>query len=112
MNPSTAYTTTSASGQPEEPLPTDVPRDDLEAAERGGIGKPGPHQATTENVLRAQREMWKARAMENRARIKALEADLASTRADLSSAYKGMKNIRSKNADLRKRLADLTEESA
>lgn len=112
MNATTAYTTSSADGTVEEPLPSDVPRDDTEHVEHGGIAKPGPHQSTAENVLRAQREMWKARAMENRARIKALEADLASTKADLTSAYKGLKNIRAKNADLRKRLADLTEESA
>lgn len=105
MNATTAYTTSSADGTVEEPLPADIPRDDLEAVEHGGIAKPGPHQSTAESLLRAEREMWKARAMENRARIQALEADL-------SSAYKGMKNIKAKNADLRKRLADLTKESA
>lgn len=112
MNPTTAYTTSSADGTPEAPLPSDVPRDDTEHVEHGGIAKPGPHQSTTESLLRAEREMWKARAMENRARIHALEADLASTKADLTSAYKGLKNIRAKNAALRKRLAEFTEGEA
>ncbi|GAA1177798.1 hypothetical protein [Nesterenkonia xinjiangensis] len=41
MTATTVYTTSSASGDPEEPLPSETPRDDLEAAQHGGRRRDG-----------------------------------------------------------------------
>lgn len=108
MNATTAYTTSSASGQPEEPLPADVPRDDLEAVEHGGIPKPGP--PSVEDVLRAERDKWRARALQNRAETRRAEVELQQSIDEVIKMRKRGEKSRREAVNLRRRMHEAEEQ--
>lgn len=112
MNPATACTTSSAhesaDGTPEEPLPADIPRDDLEAVEHGGIAKPGP--PSTEDMLRAERDKWRARALQNRAEARRAEAELQVSIDEVVKMRKKSEKNRKQGLTLRRRMEEAEEQ--
>lgn len=110
MNPTTVYSATSASGELEEPLPADIPRDDLEAVEHGGAPKPAPPTTDEREQLRTQLQMWKARAQRHRADTRSLQSQVASLEADLRSAHLGLRNARHKASHRQREVERLTDD--
>lgn len=102
--------TTSADGTPEQPLPTDVPRDDLEAVEHGGAPKPAPSATDEREQLRTDREKWRARAQRHRADVMRLQSRVASLEADLRSAHLGLRNARHKAGHRQREIERLTSD--
>lgn len=112
MTPTTIHTTStaheSADGTPEAPLPTDVPRDDLEAVEHGGIAKPAP--PNTEDMLRAERDMWRARARQNLAEKRRAEVELQQSIDEVIKMRKKSEKSRKEGLALRRRMEEAEEQ--
>ncbi|GAB3183621.1 hypothetical protein GCM10027060_18870 [Nesterenkonia halophila] len=79
----------SATGEHEEPLPTEVPRDDLEAAEHGGAPKstpPGPLPVDRSSVHLAQMFAEKSRADLLAEKLRTAETDVRKLRKMVKDA--------------------------
>lgn len=112
MTPTTIHSTStaheSADGTPEAPLPADVPRDDLEAVEHGGIPKPAP--PNVEDMLRAERDMWRARALQNRAEARRAEAERQVSIDEVVKMRKKSEKNRKQGLALRRRMEEAEEQ--
>lgn len=89
----------SAAGEHEEPLPTEVPRDDLEAAEHGGAPKPtppGPLPVDRSSVHLAQMFAEKSRADLLAEKLRTAEADVRKLRKMLRDARRNAGGYRTR----------------